>query len=136
MTQREAIGYMLGADLLLVEEIGPVMPSKALQYLRAGRPILALVDGGGESLRDTLQSVARAHLVRRNDVTAVAAVIARVASAPRRPPDDPGDLEAYSRRGIARRFAEVLDAVCQRSEARVVDRDGVPRPALPLLTRP
>ncbi len=136
VTQREAIGYMLGADLLLVEEIGPVMPSKALQYLRAGRPILALVDGGGESLRDTLQSVARAHLVRRNDVTAVAAVIARVASAPRHPPDDPGDLEAYSRRGIARRFAEVLDAVCQRNEARVVDRDGVPHPALPLLTRP
>ena len=40
--QREAIGYMLGADLLLLEEFGSVMPSKALQYLRAARPLLAL----------------------------------------------------------------------------------------------
>ena len=39
--QREAIGYMLGADLLLLEEFGWIMPSKALQYLRAGRPLLA-----------------------------------------------------------------------------------------------
>ncbi len=56
--QREAIGYMLGADLLLLEEFGSVMPSKALQYLRAARPLLALLDAGGV-IRDLLQGHAR-----------------------------------------------------------------------------
>ena len=43
VSQREAIGFMLGADLLLVEESGSAWPSKTLQYLRAARPILAFV---------------------------------------------------------------------------------------------
>ena len=56
--QREAIGYMLGADLLLLEEFGSVMPSKALQYLRAARPLLALLDAGGV-IRDLLEGMPR-----------------------------------------------------------------------------
>jgi hypothetical protein len=47
---------MLGADLLLVDEFGPIMPSKTLQYLRASRPILAFLDGGGV-IRDVLHTV-------------------------------------------------------------------------------
>ena len=36
--QREAISYMLGADLLLVEEFGAIMPSKIFSiFARAGR---------------------------------------------------------------------------------------------------
>ena len=69
--QREAIGYMLGADLLLLEEFGSVMPSKALQYLRAARPLLALMDAGGV-IRDLLQDMPEAHLVDRGDAARAA----------------------------------------------------------------
>ncbi len=47
---------MLGADLLLVEEYGSAWPSKTLQYLRAGRPILAFVPRDG-MIREVLETV-------------------------------------------------------------------------------
>lgn len=108
--QREAIAYMLGADLLLVEEFESVMPSKTLQYLRAGRPILALLEQGG-LIRDVLQDMPPAHLVRREDTEAASAWIASLASAPRSAAGPPtAAVTAYSRYEIARRFAGVLDA--------------------------
>jgi glycosyltransferase involved in cell wall biosynthesis len=110
--QREAIGYMLGADLLLVEEFRGVMPSKTLQYLRAGRPILGLLDGGG-ALNDVLRPVPHAHLFELHEVDAIAAALDRLATAPRGEPIAPSpEVTAYSRREIARRFAELLDAAC------------------------
>jgi hypothetical protein len=112
VAQREAIGYMLGADLLLVEEFGPVMPSKTLQYLRAGRPILALLDRGNV-LREALGGAPQAYLLERDDGTAIGEVIARLATGPRGRPIEPGDdVAAYSRRAIAGRFAQVLDSAC------------------------
>ena len=108
--QREAISYMLGADLLLVEEYESLMPSKTLQYLRAARPVLALLDAGGV-IRELLQDMPRAYLVRRDDAERAGALIARLASEPRGSPGEPsGAVAAYSRREIARRFAAVLDA--------------------------
>ena len=108
--QREAIAYMLGADLLLVEEFESVMPSKTLQYLRAGRPILALLEEGG-MIRDVLQDMPAAHLVRREDAVAASSWIAALASRPRSPAGPPTEaVAAYSRHEIARRFAAVLDA--------------------------
>ena len=86
--QREAIGYMLGADLLLLEEFGSVMPSKALQYLRAGRPLLALIDAGGV-IRDLLHHMPETHLLDRGDPARVGALIAALASGPRPVPREP-----------------------------------------------
>jgi glycosyltransferase involved in cell wall biosynthesis len=122
--QREAIGYMLGADLLLVEEFRGVMPSKTLQYLRAGRPILGLLDGGG-ALNDVLRPVPHAQLVELDVVERIAAVLDGLAGAPRsKPPPPTADVTAYSRREIARRFAELLDAACaQASRQAVPDLD-------------
>jgi hypothetical protein len=115
--QREAIGYMLGADLLLLEEFESIMPSKALQYLRAARPLLALLDAGGV-IRDLLQGMPDAHLVGRGDPARAGALIAGLAAGPRPAPRKPGDaVAAYSRREIARRYAAVLDAVRERAEA-------------------
>jgi glycosyltransferase involved in cell wall biosynthesis len=109
--QREAISYMLGADLLFVEEFESVMPSKTLQYLRASRPILALLDTGGV-IRDVLQSIPQAHLVWRDDTAQAGALIAALATGPRASSSEPSDaVAAYSRREIARRFAAVLDTV-------------------------
>lgn len=124
--QRDAIGYMMGADLLLVEEFGPVMPSKTPQYLRAGRPILGLVESGSE-LRETLSIVPYAHAVPRDDIAAIAALIAGLAAAPRAAPQAPPDaVVALSRRSIAARFAEVLEAACERHAARPVHHGRAP----------
>jgi hypothetical protein len=109
VSQREAIAYMLGADLLLLEELGAIMPSKTLQYLRAGRPILSLLERGGVT-REVLGSIPQAHLVGRQDPAGVGAVIASLASLPRvRAAVPAGVVSSYSRREIARRFAAVLD---------------------------
>jgi glycosyltransferase involved in cell wall biosynthesis len=111
--QRDAISYMLGADLLVVEEFESIMPSKTLQYLRASRPILALLDAGGV-IRDVLDTVPQAYLIGRTEVARVGALIARLASEPRGGRREPTDaVAAYSRREIARRFAAVLDAACE-----------------------
>jgi hypothetical protein len=115
--QREAIAYMLGADLLLVDEFGPIMPSKTLQYLRAGRPILAFLDAGGV-IRDVLQAVPHAHLVGREEAPRVGTLIAALAAEPRGRPSEPCDaVAAYSRLEVAHRFAALLEAACEVSEA-------------------
>jgi glycosyltransferase involved in cell wall biosynthesis len=122
--QREAIAYMLGADLLLVEEFGSVMPSKTLQYLRASRPILAFWEQGG-MIRDVLKDMPQAYLVGRDEPERAGGVIAATAAGPRRSTVERGQaVAAYSRREIARRFARVLDGACQR-------RDRAARPAPP-----
>jgi hypothetical protein len=128
--QREAVGYMLGADLLLLEEFGSVMPSKALQYLRAARPVLALLDAGGV-IRDHLQGMPEAHLVDRADAARAGALIAALAAGPRPAPREPdAAVAAYSRREIARRYAAVLDAARERAVA------PRPAPSHPLDLRP
>jgi hypothetical protein len=43
---REALSYQLGADLLLVQSAGENTPAKIYQYLRSGRPILAVFAEG------------------------------------------------------------------------------------------
>ena len=108
--QREAIAYMLGADMLLVEEFESVMPSKTLQYLRAARPLLALLEHGGV-IRDVLRGMPDVHLVPRDQAEQAGSWIASVASRGRLAPSEPiAAVTAYSRRDIARRFAAVLDA--------------------------
>jgi hypothetical protein len=115
---------MLGADLLLVEEFRGVMPSKTLQYLRAGRPILGLLDGGG-ALHDVLRPVPQAHLVELDDVDGIVAVLNRSATVARSKPVPPGaDVTAYSRREIARRFAELLEVACTQGNRRVAADHG------------
>jgi glycosyltransferase involved in cell wall biosynthesis len=124
VSQREAIAYMLGADLLLLEEFGEIMPSKTLQYLRAGRPMLALLERGGV-IREVLGSIPQAHLVGREDPAGVAAVVASLASLPRARAVVPAGVVArYSRREIARRFAAVLDEAVESRRLSSVPADG------------
>jgi glycosyltransferase involved in cell wall biosynthesis len=116
--QREAIGFMLGADLLLVDEYGTAWPSKTLQYLRASRPILAFVPKDG-MIREVLESVPHAHVMAHDESGRAGRLIAELAAAPRGA--TVGRLEAvaaYSRREVAARYASVLDAACERAAAR------------------
>lgn len=123
VSQREAIGYMLGADLLLVEEFGSTMPSKTLQYLRAGRPILAFLEAGGV-IRDVLEGMPDAHLVGRDEAARAGTLIATLASEPRRY-SEPGEaVAAYSRREIARRFAAVLDRTLELPDVAPPSREA------------
>ena len=114
VSQREAIGFMLGADLLLVEEYGSAWPSKTLQYLRAARPILAFVPPDG-MIREVLETVPVAHVMAHDESARAGRVIAELAVHPRsRPPVPPPYVTAYSRREIARRYAGLLDEVSAR----------------------
>jgi glycosyltransferase involved in cell wall biosynthesis len=111
VSQREAIGFMLGADLLLVEEYGSAWPSKTLQYLRAGRPILAFVPRDG-MIREVLETVPLAHVMAHDESARAGKVIAELAAAPRsRPVPPPASVTAFSRREVARRYAALLDEI-------------------------
>src|SRR5215203_1679564 len=66
VSQREAISYMLGADLLLAEEVESILPSKMLQYLRASRPILVILDQGRGN-REMLRAAPEVLQVERDD---------------------------------------------------------------------
>jgi glycosyltransferase involved in cell wall biosynthesis len=115
VSQREAIGFMLGADLLLVEEYGSAWPSKTLQYLRAARPILAFVPRDG-MIREVLESVPLAQVMAHDETARAGRAIAELAALPRsRPATPPAYVTAYSRREIARRYAELLDEVSKAS---------------------
>ena len=115
VSQREAIGFMLGADLLLVEEYGSAWPSKTLQYLRAGRPILAFVPRDG-MIREVLETVPLAHVMAHDETARAGQVIAELAALPRtRAGTPPAHVTAYSRREIARRYAALLDEVSKAS---------------------
>jgi hypothetical protein len=122
VSQREAIGFMLGADLLLVEEYGSAWPSKTLQYLRAARPILAFVPRDG-MIREVLETVPVAHVMAHYETDRAGRVIAELAALPRsRAAAPPAYVTAYSRRELARRYAALLDEV---STASVQPRGGL-----------
>jgi len=103
-----------------------VLPSKALQYLRAGRPILAFMDGGG-LMREVLRDAPQACVVARHETDRVAELILRLAGEPRGAACGPTpEVLSYSRREIARRFAEVLDAACEPQPAPARPAGGAP----------
>jgi glycosyltransferase involved in cell wall biosynthesis len=118
VSQREAIGFMLGADLLLVDEYGSAWPSKTLQYLRAARPILAFVPQEG-MIREVLESAPLARMVAHDESERAGRVIAELAALPRsRAGTPPASVAAFSRREVARQYAAVLDEVSGAAETR------------------
>ena len=102
---------MLDADLLLVEEYGSAWPSKTLQYLRAGRPILAFVPRDG-MIREVLETVPLAHVMAHDESARAGRVIAELGGLSRTRAAAPtAAVAAYSRREVARRFGAILDGV-------------------------
>lgn len=111
---REALTEMLGAEgLLLLQGItsNPAVPAKCYEYLRAARPIVALVHPDGETAR-TLRDAGVDSLASLTDAPAIARLLKRwldddgrsgfgVAPAER--------VAAYSRRRLTADLARLLD---------------------------
>jgi glycosyltransferase involved in cell wall biosynthesis len=109
----ETLRRMTQADLLLLLGEGLVMqiPGKTYEYLRAGRPILALTPEG--ALADLMRRTGGGWVVNQNDDAGVLAAVreifqqwkkGRIASVA-----DPAAVEAFDRRALAGRFAGLFD---------------------------
>lgn len=117
VSNREAVRAMREADILVVyqapsrNEVTPVA-GKTFEYLRSGRPILAVVPPGDNA--DLVRRHAAVHaIVTAEDPARVAAAIvdlldrmAKVTSAA----PDPEFVEMYTRRRIAERIAAIFEA--------------------------
>jgi glycosyltransferase involved in cell wall biosynthesis len=120
LAHRETAALMRSADLLFLpmHDLPPgsragLIPYKTFEYLAAGRPILAAVPDG--DVRDMLEPLPQATVVRPADVEAMAAAIAQAAAAGRVPDVDPP--AEYERARCVARIAGVLDGVAQDAGA-------------------
>lgn len=113
---REALAEMLAADGLLLfqaDSCNQQIPAKAYEYLRAGRPVLALTDAAGDTaglLRDSgIDSI-----VALDDEPAIAealsAFLGRV-RAGTEPGADPERAIRHSRRARSTELARLLDSL-------------------------
>lgn len=113
--RQAALRLMLGADvLLLVTDPGPggrgLVPLKTFEYLRAGRPILALVPEG--EAKDILGRTGGARFAAPDDTSAIADVLHDMLTRPdAQPRPEPVEVERFELTALARRLASVLAGV-------------------------
>jgi len=116
-SRAETLRSMVQADLLLLlAEAQPYqIPGKAYEYLRAGRPVLALTPEG--ALAQLLRQTGGAWVVDPADEAAIAAA---VRDAYRRwsigldgPKADWAVVTSFDRRLLAGRIAELFDSACR-----------------------
>jgi glycosyltransferase involved in cell wall biosynthesis len=120
LSHREAVDFVRTADLLFLpmHEVAPgyrarLVPGKTYEYLASGRPVLAAVPAG--DARDLLAASGNARLCAPTDVgemaQAVASEVARFRAEGRSETRPVEGLEAYERRLLTARLADVLDAI-------------------------
>lgn len=116
---RDAIAEMLDADALIVIQ-GRVynrqIPAKAYEYLRAGRPILALTDPAGDTAR-LLGEWAGVYSARENSVGEIQGALGRLLddlAAGNLPVRRRDEVRLLSRESRTEELAAVLDAVVGR----------------------
>lgn len=99
--------------LLLLEDDSDrgrlVLPGKAFEYLRSGRPILAVVPRGGAAER-TVRATGGGDVVDPASPSDIARGMKAVLT-PGRAGADPGSIRIYERRALASRLASLLDRV-------------------------
>lgn len=112
----EALREVLDADgLLLIQghTSNPAIPAKAYEYLRAGRPILALVDAGGETSA-LLRRVSVGTLVPPDDHAGIERALDEFLHRPQRQPArvlSAQESARFTRRERVRDFAALLERV-------------------------
>ncbi len=114
----EALKEMIETDGLLVFQgytSNPAIPAKLYEYLRAGTPILALVDREG-STADLLRSLGTGHIAPIDDCNAIAdAILSFLTRVSRRQYCHAGAraLSRYSRESLTSELAEIFESVSQ-----------------------
>jgi glycosyltransferase involved in cell wall biosynthesis len=126
-----ALREMLTVDGLLILQAANCnaqVPAKLYEYLRAGRPILALTDAAGDSAQ-TLAAAGTGVVAPLDSPTAIEAALLRFLEeirhdSWRRPPV--GVVARYSRAAQSARLAQLLDKIAAR-RARIRASETVPR---------
>lgn len=123
VSNREALVEQARADGLLLfqgSRFNRQIPAKLYEYLRIGRPVLAMVDVRGDTAA-TLGEVGGAELCAIDDADAIAARLLGFIEnlrGNRIPSASPEVVSRYSRRAGAARLARVLDEIAsQRASA-------------------
>lgn len=126
----QSVAALLRARVLLLLEQNSdrgrlLLPGKIFEYLRAGRPILAVVPPGGAADR-LIREMNAGWVADPSRPEAVAEGIARLgreaaaegeaAEVPGAPPDGQDPIGRFERRTLARRLACLLDALPPRAE--------------------
>jgi hypothetical protein len=118
----QTLRRILDSDLLLLlgETLTIQIPGKLYEYLRSGRPILALAPPGAQT--DLLRATGGAWIVEPNDVSGAAAAIRdayrRWLSGEPGPKADPRVVSGFDRRVLVGRFAGELDAAVSEDARR------------------
>jgi glycosyltransferase involved in cell wall biosynthesis len=121
-THRDAVAAMLSARVLLLLEQDSdrgrlVLPGKAFEYLRAGRPILAVVPRGGAAARFVRETGAGL-AVDPSRPAEIADALARLLAAGWAASASPVPPARYERRVLAAELAALFDAVIAARAAR------------------
>jgi hypothetical protein len=122
LSYKDAIRELLDADGLLIFQgrtSNPAIPAKAYEYLRSGRPILAMVDPEGETaklFRDSATGTL-ARLDDRNEIeAAISLFLAGISSSSLRTLSR-DETEKFSRMSQVKRFAELFNSILPDSKA-------------------
>jgi glycosyltransferase involved in cell wall biosynthesis len=119
LSHRDAVRAMRAADvnLLIIGSrpgAGATLTGKIFEYLRAGRPVLALVPPDGEAAALVEEFEAGA-VVEPDDVTGAEAALARLYDTGRQEPHLPPEgLARFERRNLTAEIAALFDDVAER----------------------
>jgi glycosyltransferase involved in cell wall biosynthesis len=122
---REALAEMLSADLLVVIQgthFNTQIPAKIYEYLRAGRPVLGVVDPAGDTAA-FIRPFEGALIGDIEDADSIAKAMDRwieaagAAGQPLHYPSHVQAVQAYSRRAQTVRFAQLLEEAASLPES-------------------
>jgi hypothetical protein len=120
---REAIAEMMGADLLLVfqgSHFNAQIPAKIYEYLRAQRPMLAVLDPSGDTATQLqrFDGVLLAHIDCEDEVKACLQQWLQERDSPVQQEAlhrNASLVQRYSRKAQAASLAEMLDGLCRET---------------------
>ncbi len=114
---RQAIEEMAAADVLLIFQdalCNHLVPAKLYEYIRVGRPVLALTDPGGETAELVTESGAGVvlDLQSTDDIRAALPGFLRRVAMGQIPTTDLVQVQRYSRRSQTGELADIFAKVC------------------------
>jgi glycosyltransferase involved in cell wall biosynthesis len=118
MSHPDAIGYMLGADLLYLPTVQDYIPGKAYEYIRSGTPVLG-VGSLASTLASLLEQTGTGRVYQEADAQGIAGHIEAIMThAGQTSPREDAVIARYSRQATAQQLAAVLNDVVDDSGQR------------------